>query len=118
MSLHREDIERLLPLTPAAFHVLLALADAPRHGYAIMQEVEERTGGRVRLGPGTLYGAVKRLRETKLIAEEDDAATGDRRRVYRLTALGRAVAEAEAARLASLVDSARAKAVLPARGHA
>lgn len=112
-------VDRLLPLTPAYFHVLLALADAPRHGYAIMQEVEERTGGRVRLGPGTLYGAIKRLRETALIEEGDGEADGDdRRRVYHLTTLGRKVARAEAVRLEALVDAARAKSVLPMGGDA
>ena len=110
----RDPVERLLPLTPAFFHVLLAVADEPRHGYAIMQEVEERTGGRVRLGPGTLYGAIKRLRETALIEEGPDPEGGDdRRRVYHMTALGREVARAEATRLEALVDAARAKAVLP-----
>lgn len=120
MATRRDSIERHLPLTAASFHVLLALADEPRHGYAIMQEVEERTGGRVRLGPGTLYGVIKRLRESELIAEDLGGAgdADDRRRVYRLTRLGRDVVEAEAGRLSALVDAARAKSVLPARGRA
>ena len=87
-----------LPLSPAVFHILLSLADADRHGYAIMQEVEERTMGAVRLGPGTLYGAIRRLRTDGLIEElEGDGSAGDeRRRYYHLTGLGRKVARLEA----------------------
>src|SRR5437867_4122367 len=84
--------EELLPLTPAVFHVLLALSDGERHGYAIMQEVVESTGGQIRMGPGTLYGTIKRLLEARLIEESDerpDAALDDeRRRYYRITTLG------------------------------
>ena len=110
------DPEELLPLSPAVFHVLLALADAERHGYGIIKEVEARTDGRVRLGPGTLYGSIKRMLEEGLIEESDerpDASLDDeRRRYYRLTGFGRRVASAEAERLSGLVDAARAKRLL------
>ncbi|GJG85892.1 PadR family transcriptional regulator [Gemmatimonadetes bacterium T265] len=103
--------ENHLPLPAATFHILLALADGERHGYAVMREVSERTGGAVRLGAGTLYGALKRLLESGLVAEAGeraDAALGDeRRRYYRLTPFGRAVARAEAQRLDRLVQVAR-----------
>ena len=110
------DPEELLPLSPAAFHVLLALAEGERHGYAIIKDVEARTGGRVRMGPGTLYGAVKRMLDEGLIEESDerpDAALDDeRRRYYRLTGFGRRVAAAEAERLSGLVAAARARNLL------
>jgi DNA-binding PadR family transcriptional regulator len=110
------DPEELLPLSPAVFHVLLALADAERHGYGIIKEVEARTEGRVRLGPGTLYGSIKRMLEQGLVAESDerpDAELDDeRRRYYRLTDFGRRVATAEAERLSGLVKVARAKQLL------
>ena len=110
------DPSELLPLSPAAFHVLLALADGERHGYGIIKDVESRTEGRVRMGPGTLYGAVKRMLDEGLIEESDerpDAALDDeRRRYYRLTVFGRRVAAAEAERLSGLVAAARAKNLL------
>ena len=110
------DPEELLPLSPAVFHVLLALADAERHGYGIIKEVEARTDGRVRLGPGTLYGSIKRMLEQGLVEESDerpDAELDDeRRRYYRLTDFGRRVASAEAERLSGLVKVARAKQLL------
>lgn len=109
-------VRKMLPLTPAVFHVLLTLADGERHGYGIMQEVESRTGGRVRLGPGTLYGSVKRMLADGLIEESDErpdrALDDERRRYYRLTSFGRHVAIAEAERLQSLVIEARAKRLL------
>ncbi len=109
-----DDPERFLPLSPQEFQILLSLADGDRHGYGIMLEVEARTGGAVRLGPGTLYGAIKRMRGPGLIAEAEERVEGDeRRRYYRLTPLGRAVAVAEAARLAALVEAARGKRLLP-----
>lgn len=111
----------LLPLSEAVFHILLALADEDRHGYGIMQEVEERTGGRIRLGPGTLYGAIKRLREQDLLeaAEAEKGLDGnERRRYYRLTGFGREVAVLEAKRLERLVDAARRKQLLPQTGAA
>lgn len=98
----------LIPLTPPVFHILLSLVDADRHGYAIMQEVEERTGGAVKLGPGTLYGAIKRLRDDGLIEEREEEGD-ERRRSYHLTQLGRQVARLEAERLKEMVLSAQAK---------
>jgi len=111
--------ESHLPLTPAVFHILLALADGDRHGYAIAKEVAERTDGTVRLGPGTLYGTLTRLLEASLIEEAAPAsrknADDERRRYYRLTRIGRQVAKAEARRLAALVAVARDKALLTDR---
>ena len=103
----------LLPLTPAVLHILLAVADEERHGYGIMQEVRARTGGETRLGPGTLYGSIKRMLADGLIEESDErpdpAMDDQRRRYYRITDFGRKVAGAEAQRLASLVSAAEAK---------
>jgi DNA-binding PadR family transcriptional regulator len=105
--------ETYLPLPPATFQILLALVDGDRHGYAIMKEVAERSEGTVRLGPGTLYGSLKRLLEAGLVAEggeQADPETGDeRRRYYRLTKLGLSVARAEARRLDAMVRAARSK---------
>lgn len=105
--------EELLPLTPRVFHILLALVDGPEHGYQIMKEVEERSGGKVRIGPGTLYEAIQRLVKNGLIeesAERPDSELDDqRRRYYQLTDLGRGALEAEAGRLADLVGFARSK---------
>ena len=111
--------EDLLPLTPVALNVLLALADGERHGYGIMLEVRERTGGRVRLGPGTLYGAIKRLKEGGMIEESgerpDPEGDDERRRYYRLTGFGGEVLAAEVGRLDGLVRAAREKGALPRR---
>ena len=111
------DPEELLPLTPAVFHILLALADGERHGYGIMQEIAARTEGKLRMGPGTLYGSIKRMLADGLIEEAgerpDPALDDDRRRYYQLTDFGRLVVAAEAQRLAQLVDVARVKRVLP-----
>ena len=110
----------LLPLTPVALNVLLALADGERHGYGIMLEVRERTGGRVRLGPGTLYGAIKRLKEGGVIEESGErpgpveAPDDERRRYYRLTGFGVGVLAAEVERLDGLVRAARRKGAFPA----
>lgn len=102
------------------FHILLALADKERHGYDIMREVDERSEGKVRLGPGTLYGSIKRMLSDGLIEEMDQRPDpeldDERRRYYRLTDLGRRVAVAEAERLERLVKSARSKKLLSARG--
>ncbi len=105
----------LLPLQPAAFHVLIALADADRHGYAIMQEVAERTGGRTKLNPGTLYTTLRRLLEQGLIAEIGERADGhdERRRLYRLTPFGRRVAQRELVRLGELVTLGRRAGLAP-----
>lgn len=113
----RRDPILFLPLTPAAFHVLLALADGPRHGYSILKEVEDRTGGEVRLSTGTLYGLIKRFLDDELIVElpaEDEG--NERRRPYKLTPFGRHVARAEALRLEQLVSAARGVRLLPERG--
>ena len=103
--------ESHLPLPPATFHILLALVDGERHGYAMMQEVAERTSGTVRLGPGTLYGSLKRLLEAGLVeegGERTDPQLGDeRRRYYRITKYGISVARAEARRLDGMVRAAR-----------
>jgi DNA-binding PadR family transcriptional regulator len=110
------DPRSLLPLTPAVLHILLALADGERHGYGIMREVEGRTGGEVRLGPGTLYGSIKRMLDEGLIEESeerpDPALDDQRRRYYRITDFGRRVAGTEAERLRSLVVTAREKKLL------
>ena len=102
-----------LPLSPATFQILLALVNDERHGYAIMKEVEERAEGTVRLGPGTLYGSLKRLLEAGLVAEggerSDPAMDDERRRYYRLTELGLSVVRAEARRLDAMVRGARRK---------
>jgi DNA-binding PadR family transcriptional regulator len=101
--------ESFLPLPVSEFEILLALADGERHGYSIMTEVTERTGGSLRLGPGTLYGSVKRMLASGLIDEYSPrrrSADDERRRYYRLTALGRRVGEAEHARLRRLLDAA------------
>ena len=100
-----------LPLTPALFHVLLALADSEKHGYAILKEIEQRTGGRVVLSTGTLYGIIKRLLADGMI-RESAAGSDERRTAYRLTAFGRKVALAEAERLRDLVAVAQAKKLL------
>jgi len=106
-----------LPLTPAIAHILLALADEDRHGYAIMQEVERMTDGAVRMGPGTLYGTLKRMLASRLVEEvkagrpEDAQGDDERRRYYRATALGAAVLAAETERMSALLGAARAKRV-------
>ena len=109
--------EALLPLPPATFHILLALADGDLHGYAIIQDVAERTGGELRLSAGTLYRSIQRLLEQGLIVETRQRPApeldDERRRYYHLTPFGTRVAEAEMARLAQLVKLARARGLLP-----
>ena len=104
------------PLTPAMFHILLALAGGERHGYAIMREVDVLTDGAQRLGPGSLYGSIKRMLADGLIEEcgerPDPAADDERRRYYRHTDLGRRAAGAEARRLETLVVAARGRRLL------
>ena len=113
----RRDPSAFLPLTPAAFHVLLALSDSPKHGYLILKDVEERTGGGVRLSTGTLYGLIKRFLDDELIVELPAEVDGnERRRPYRLTPFGRQVARAEALRLEQMVIAARGVRLLPERG--
>ena len=104
---------KLDPLPSAAFQILLALSVEDQHGYAIMRQVEEQTGGRVRLGPGTLYSSIQTLLEEKLIEEvgvrEDTHPANERRRYYRMTSTGRKVARSEANRLADVLRVARAR---------
>jgi DNA-binding PadR family transcriptional regulator len=118
MANSNDSPESHLPLTPAVFHILLALTDSEKHGYAIMREVERTTQGRMVLGPGTLYGAIKRLLKAGLIVETDErpdpALDDSRRRYYQLTALGRRVLTAEAERMAHLLEVAQRKALLGA----
>src|ERR1035438_4218586 len=111
------------PLTPAVFHILLALADEDRHGYGIMLEVAARTNQQATMGPGTLYGTLKRMLECGFVEEcgerIDLGMNGERRRYYRITRQGRRAAKAEAERLETLVRVARAKLVLKgAMSHA
>jgi DNA-binding PadR family transcriptional regulator len=111
--------DSFLPLPPATFHILMALADEDRHGYAIIQDVAERTSGALKLSAGTLYRSIQRMLEQGLIVEprqrpapEDD---DERRRYYRITPLGASVARAEAGRLAQLLKLARARGFVPER---
>ncbi|MES1256829.1 MAG: PadR family transcriptional regulator [Acidobacteriota bacterium] len=112
--------EDFLPLGTAVFHILIALASQDRHGYSIMRDVAERTEGRLKLSPGTLYGAIRRLLEGGVIVElearPDPAHDDERRRYYRLTSLGHAVASAESARLARLLGQARDCGLVPEGG--
>lgn len=109
--------QEFLPLTPVVFDILVSLGDGARHGYSIMKEIESRTGAAVR--PGSLYRAVSRLLEDGLLEETSSRSDEDeRRRNYRLTPLGRRVARAEASRLASAVESARATRLLGEAGGA
>ena len=101
------------PLTPAVFHILLALVDGDKHGYAIMKDVETQTDGRLKLGPGTLYGTIKRLLAAGLIVEVDERPDpeldDERRRYYRLTALGHQSVQLENQRLLQVVKAAQQK---------
>jgi DNA-binding PadR family transcriptional regulator len=114
-----DEVEGFLPLTPATFHILLALAEEDRHGYAIIQDVEARTDGELKLSAGTLYRSIQRMLEQGLIVEtrERPAPKDDdeRRRYYRITPLGTAVARAEARRLTQLVRMARSAGFAPGR---
>ena len=107
---------KLDPLPAAAFHILLALAGDDLHGYGVMKQVSEQSGGKIRLGPATLYGSIKSLLEEGLIQELEARPDGElgteRRRYYRLTSAGRKVATAEATKLADLLRVARAKRIL------
>lgn len=111
-----EDAAASASMTPAVFHIMVALADGDAHGYAIMRDVERLSGGAMKLGPGTLYRSVQRMLVDGLIEERDmaldDEADDDRRRYYRLTPRGLAVARTEAKRLDALVDEARARKLL------
>jgi DNA-binding PadR family transcriptional regulator len=109
----------LLPLPSATFHILLAVADEDRHGYAIIQDVAARTGGELKLSAGTLYRSIQRMLEQGLILEPrtrpEPELDDERRRYYRITTFGRAVAEAEARRLSQLVRMARQRGLAPGR---
>lgn len=111
------DIGALLPLAPAFLHILIALGEGERHGYSIMQDVADRTDGRVRMSPGTLYGSIKRMLEEGLIEELTTGAAGadERRRYYRITKFGRRVVAAEAERMSSLLTQARNSGLVPKR---
>lgn len=123
MSVREQPRERdhnpdsLLPLTPVVLNILLALVDEARHGYGIMLEVREQTEGKVQLGPGTLYGAIRRLKEGGVIEEVEERLDLDvddeRRRYYQLTGFGSKVLSAEFERLDSLLRAARQKGVYP-----
>jgi DNA-binding PadR family transcriptional regulator len=116
MSDRSPDPKSFLPLTEAAFHVLLALLPEDAHGYSLLKTVREQAGGVVRLSTGTLYGILSRLLEDGLIAEAASRESVDeRRRYYRITPIGRAVARAEAERLERTLDVARARALLKPR---
>ena len=111
--------EQQLPLPVAMFHILVAVADQDRHGYAIMQDVAARTNGALKLSPGTLYGSIKRMLEQGLIVELNDRERPDeddeRRRYYRITVFGRSVATAEATRLTTLLHQARTVGLISGR---
>jgi DNA-binding PadR family transcriptional regulator len=119
VTIDPREVDSLLPLSAATFHILLALADEERHGYAVIQDVAARTEGQVRLSAGTLYRSIQRMQEQGLIEEsrrrpapdEDD----ERRRYYRITELGNAAARAEARRLMQLVKLARASGFAPGK---
>jgi DNA-binding PadR family transcriptional regulator len=119
----KPDVDPFLPLPVAWFQILVSIADRDRHGYAIMQDVASRTDGKLRLGPGTLYGAVKRMLEAGLIEEGAEprntgspgslGSNDERRRYYHITPLGRRVAAEESARLAKLLRQVRATGLVP-----
>ena len=117
MVRYSRDADDLLPLTPGMFHVLIALADGEKHGYAIIKEVARRTDGTIRLSAGTLYTLIRRFVQEGVIAESaerpDPALDDERRRYYRLTDFGRRVAQAEARRMENALGMARAKRLIP-----
>src|SRR5262245_45225069 len=119
MSSSTDEIAVLLPLPPATFHILLAVAQQDRHGYAIIQDVEERTNGELRLSAGTLYRSIQRMLEQGLIVETTERPAPDlddeRRRYYRITPFGKSVAAAEVRRLTELVRLARASGFVAGR---
>ncbi len=113
MRNEKVEPEKLLPLRPSVFHILLALSDGDLHGYGIMQEVAEHTAGQIKLGPGTLYGTIKRLLADRLIVEADERPDpeldDERRRYYRLTDFGQKVLRAEVQRISKMVSVAQRK---------
>jgi DNA-binding PadR family transcriptional regulator len=120
MLTDRSEPASFLPLPAATLHILVALAGGEKHGYAIMGEVERLTDGSVRIGPGTLYGSIKRMLADGLIEESDERPDPElddqRRRYYRLTGLGQQVCDAELVRLRTLLERAAATRVRPALG--
>ena len=113
-----EDVDAQLPLPPAFLNILIAIGEAERHGYAIMQEVSQRTGGKLRMSPGTLYGSIRRMLDDGLIEEltrrpADQDQGDERRRYYRITKFGRAVVAAETRRFTALLQQARAAGLMP-----
>lgn len=108
-----DPLDDVLPLTPTVYHILVALADGARHGYAVAREVEELTDGRLVMGPGTLYGSLKRMQESELIEEAENPGEeglhAERRRYYAMTPLGRTALAAESERLLRAVRLARAR---------
>lgn len=119
MAFKQDEIGALLPLPPATFHILMAVAEEDRHGYAIIQDIAARTDGALQMSAGTLYRSIQRMQEQGLIVEtrerpapEDD---DERRRYYRITPFGVAVAKSEARRLTQMVKLARARGILPER---
>jgi DNA-binding PadR family transcriptional regulator len=104
------SVDSLIPLSTAMFHILLSLGEGERHGYALKREIVKRTNGKLRLGPGVLYGSINKMLELGLIEESDERPDphldDERRRYYRITSFGRQVARAEAARMRELVDMA------------
>jgi DNA-binding PadR family transcriptional regulator len=117
MAIKQEDIDALLPLPPATFHILMALADEDRHGYAIIQDIALRTNGELQMSAGTLYRSIQRMQEQGLIVETRDRPApendDERRRYYRITPFGLAVARAEAGRLTQMIKLARARGIAP-----
>ena len=115
--LPRNQPTDLTPLSPAVFHILLSLGEGERHGYALRREIAQRTGGKLKLGPGVLYGSIHKMLEWELIEESDERPDphldDERRRYYRITALGRRVAQAEAVRLQQLVRLAESSLGIP-----
>jgi DNA-binding PadR family transcriptional regulator len=119
VDISRADAERFLPLSVPQFHILLALVDGDRHGYGIILEIAERTGGRLRLGTGTLYTAIGGLAEAGLLARSPQRRPDEdeRRRYYKLTPLGRGVLEADLSRLDAQIRQARRKGLRVAAGQ-
>jgi DNA-binding PadR family transcriptional regulator len=117
MTNDRASIDGMLPLPPATFHILMAVSDEDRHGYAIIQDVEARTGGDLRLSAGTLYRSIQRMLEQGLLVEAKrrpaPALDDERRRYYSITPFGTAVARAEMGRLTQLIRLARARGLTP-----
>jgi DNA-binding PadR family transcriptional regulator len=119
MAHTHSEVAALIPLPPATFHILMAVAQEDRYGYGIIQDVARRTGGELRLSAGTLYRSIQRMLEQGLIVETDDRPApefdDERRRYYRISAFGIAVARAETGRMAQLVRIARTQGLLPER---